>query len=258
MPNFANGEIYKLVNSVDDEIYIGSTCGTLHLRKCRHKKDANRQPNRRVYEHLNRVGWTNVRIILIESFPCSNKNELLRREQYHIDLLQPSLNKNSSYVYCPHGGPHNNCIQCGGASICEHNRRKSRCITCNGSQICEHNREKSKCIPCGGSYICEHGKQKSHCIPCGGASICLHNRIKSQCITCGGSSVCEHDKQKNQCKICNAGKYQCDYCNKSFGSNHILERHYTSMKHKLKFISEFEKVFNEVITMAEASEMGFQ
>jgi hypothetical protein len=185
MLNFANAKIYKLVNSEDDEIYIGSTCGTLHLRKCRHKKDANRYPNRRVYEHLNRVGWANVRIILIESFSCLNKNELLRREQYHIDLLQPSLNKNSSYVHCPHGRQHSNCILCDGSGVCLHNRRKTHC------------------------------------------------------------------------KICNAGKYKCDYCDTSYNSKQSIKYHHKTMKHKLKFISTFEEVFGEIITMTEAALMDF-
>jgi hypothetical protein len=240
MPNFENGEIYKLVNSVDDEIYIGSTCGTLHLRKCRHKRDANRYPNRRVYEHFNRIGWENVRIILIEAFPCNNRGELLRREQYHIDLLQPELNKVSAYVNCPHG------------------RQHSFCIPCNGSAICEHGKQKSRCIPCNGTSICEHSKQKSQCIICDGTSICEHKRLKSQCIPCGGSQMCEHNRRKNQCKLCNVEKYECDYCNKSFISKGNLKTHYTSMNHKKKFISEFEEVFGEIITMAEAEEMDFQ
>ena len=58
--------------------------------------------------------------------------------------------------------------------------------------------------------------------------------------------------------MCNFGKYPCNYCNKSYGSKSVLNLHYTRMKHKLRFISEFERVFGEVITMNEAALMDFQ
>ena len=93
MVNYANGQIYKLVNNVDDEIYIGSTCGTLRLRKSSHKSLARKDTERRVYKHLNEIGWDNVDIILIETCDCQNKDELHRRERYWIDTLNPSLNK---------------------------------------------------------------------------------------------------------------------------------------------------------------------
>lgn len=93
MVNYVNGKIYKLVNNVDDEIYIGSTCGTLRLRKNKHKTHAKKYTERRVYKHLNEIGWDNIDIILIEACDCQNKDELHRRERYWIDTLNPSLNK---------------------------------------------------------------------------------------------------------------------------------------------------------------------
>jgi len=41
---------------------------------------------------LTAIGWDEVKIILIESFPCDNKMELEKRERYYIDQLSPSLN----------------------------------------------------------------------------------------------------------------------------------------------------------------------
>tara|TARA_R110000851_G_scaffold72361_1_gene160368 strand:+ start:176 stop:847 length:672 start_codon:yes stop_codon:yes gene_type:complete len=222
MPNYNNAKIYKLVNTVDAEIYVGSTCGTLKLRKSGHKSMSVRKPNRRVYEHLNRVGWNNVRIILIESFSCNNKDELLRREQHFIDELNPSLNIYSSiYSNCSHGRNRNMCRDCGGVRLCPHNIQKSKCKLCNGSGICEHHINKSFCVPCGGSQSCSHSSQKIHC------------------------------------KICNAGKYVCDFCNTEYGGRFHLQRHYTSVKHKNNYIKTFEEVFGEKITMQEATEMDF-
>ena len=92
MVNYVNGKIYKLVNNVDDEIYIGSTCSTLTKRKNGHKDMSKRRPTMRVYIHLNQIGWDNVEIVLIESHSCSNKDELHRRERYWIDKLKPKIN----------------------------------------------------------------------------------------------------------------------------------------------------------------------
>jgi hypothetical protein len=92
MPNYANGKIYKLINSVDSQIYIGSTTQTLSKRKGGHKVSARKSVNQRVYAHLNSVGWDNVRIVLIEDVVCERKEQLCMREQHYIDLLRPSLN----------------------------------------------------------------------------------------------------------------------------------------------------------------------
>jgi hypothetical protein len=36
---YHNGKIYKLVNDVDDKVYIGSTCQPLYKRLYEHKND---------------------------------------------------------------------------------------------------------------------------------------------------------------------------------------------------------------------------
>ena len=143
MPNYANSKVYKLINSVDSKIYVGSTTVSLSMRLAKHKEDAKRRP-RPVHKHFNTIGWDTVRIILIETVNCFNREQLLQREQHYIDLLKPSLNKISAYTNCPHGRQHNKCIDCHGASICPHNKQKATCKICGGSRICEHNREKSK------------------------------------------------------------------------------------------------------------------
>ena len=95
MVNYQNGKIYKLVNNVDDEIYIGSTATTLRQRKNGHKGKATKFPERHVYKHIAEVGWENVPpLVLIEECPCDNKAQLHARERYWIDTLKPSLNKN--------------------------------------------------------------------------------------------------------------------------------------------------------------------
>lgn len=73
---------------------MGSSCTTLAKRLYNHKNKAKRETSRRVYDHLNKVGWENVDIVLVELYPCESKMELERRERYWIEDLKPSLNRN--------------------------------------------------------------------------------------------------------------------------------------------------------------------
>ena len=93
MVNYTNGKIYKLVNNVDDKVYVGSTCNPLHKRKDQHKRRSSLDPERPVYKHLNGVGWEHVEIILVENFPCTSKDELNKKERYWIEQLNPPLNR---------------------------------------------------------------------------------------------------------------------------------------------------------------------
>ena len=93
MVNYSHGIIYKLVNNVDDKIYIGSTSSALYRRKAEHRSMAKIKLNRPIYVHLNTVGWDTVEIILIETYDCKNKQELHARERHWIDILKPELNK---------------------------------------------------------------------------------------------------------------------------------------------------------------------
>lgn len=89
---YKNGKIYRLVNNVDDEFYVGSTCTSLAKRLYRHKQASILEPNRPVYKHLVNIGWENVKIVLIQEHPCNNKMELERKEREHIEAFKPTLN----------------------------------------------------------------------------------------------------------------------------------------------------------------------
>ena len=77
---YENSKIYKLIDPDSGFYYIGSTCGTLTQRLCRHKCDSKRQPEIKVYKSFNEIGWENVKIILVQELYLVNKNELLRAE----------------------------------------------------------------------------------------------------------------------------------------------------------------------------------
>ena len=98
MPNFQLGKVYKLTNEIDDKIYVGSTCQSLKARLQGHKCDAKRYPNYSVYNHLNKIGWCKVNIVLLEDYPCNSEKELKFRERYYQELLKSDLNTHISIL----------------------------------------------------------------------------------------------------------------------------------------------------------------
>ena len=189
MPNYANSKVYKLVSSIDNKIYIGSTTQLLSMRLAKHKDDAKNRPYP-AHRHFNTIGWDTVRIILIETVNCFNREQLNQREQYWIDLLKPSLNKQAAYIHCPHGKEHYYCADCGGAGICHHGRSSYYCVDCGGAGLCPHNKQKRQCKDCGGAGICQHNKVQSTCKIC--------NPIHCRCcdITIGKSTLKQHNQSK--------------------------------------------------------------
>jgi hypothetical protein len=92
--NYANGKIYKLVSDHDEQFYVGSTIQKLCQRKTQHfcKSKNPKEMGRLVYQHFNATGWQNVRIILIETYPCNSVEELVKRERSWYESLKPTLN----------------------------------------------------------------------------------------------------------------------------------------------------------------------
>ena len=78
-----NGRIYQLVCD-DGFYYIGSTKNELRKRLYQHKKASRTQGDRKVYKHINNIGWDRVKIVLIEEYKCRNKEELVRKEYEYI------------------------------------------------------------------------------------------------------------------------------------------------------------------------------
>ncbi len=95
MSNYENSKIYKIINDINNDIYIGSTIQKLNKRMQGHRshsRNEERRPNAKLYKLMRELGCDHFKIILIESFNCKNKEELIAREQNHIDLLKPELN----------------------------------------------------------------------------------------------------------------------------------------------------------------------
>ena len=87
---YASGKIYKLTSKQTDNIYIGSTIQTLTRRLLQHKYDIKRGYNNSSKEILK---YDDVRIELIEEYPCNIKKELHTRERYYIENTPNTINK---------------------------------------------------------------------------------------------------------------------------------------------------------------------
>ena len=80
MPNYNNGKIYKIIDSENKVIYIGSTTEKLCSRYAKHKHKA--------------IGN---KIILLENYPCNCREELVKKEQELIEQYDNLLNKHRAY-----------------------------------------------------------------------------------------------------------------------------------------------------------------
>jgi hypothetical protein len=84
MPDYKNGQIYRLWSPHTDKFYIGSTCNMLAKRLWLHKNDYSGYLNEtRCYVssfELFKLGIDDVKIELMELYPCNSKAELCRRE----------------------------------------------------------------------------------------------------------------------------------------------------------------------------------
>ena len=79
-------------------MYVGSSCSHTK-RKSAHKSNCNNEKsdkyNLPVYRYIrDNGGWDNWEFVLLEKFPCKDKQELVIRERYWFELLGAKLNKN--------------------------------------------------------------------------------------------------------------------------------------------------------------------
>ena len=88
--NYTNGLIYKITNTIDNMIYIGSTTIDINERYIRHLQDSLFKPSK-LYQHMRSLGKDNFKIELIEKCPCSTEKELTARESHFIRETQSHI-----------------------------------------------------------------------------------------------------------------------------------------------------------------------
>ncbi len=83
--DYTESKIYKLVSCHTDKVYIGSTTQLLSRRKQRHVCCLKKNKITCSSSEIISLGPDDCQIVLIESYPCSTKEELLLRERYWIE-----------------------------------------------------------------------------------------------------------------------------------------------------------------------------
>ena len=81
--------IYKITNLINGKIYIGSTCN-FKDRKSKHK---NKRSDSLISRAIFKYGWDNFSFEIIE---YCDRELLIEREQFYLDLLQP-FKENNGY-----------------------------------------------------------------------------------------------------------------------------------------------------------------
>ena len=86
---YKNGKVYKIFNTINDEIYVGSTIQSLSHRIIKHKGDAKNSTRNQstISKLMQELGVEHFYIELIEAFPCESKEELNAREGFWIKTI---------------------------------------------------------------------------------------------------------------------------------------------------------------------------
>jgi len=81
MPDYQKAKIYKLWSpqGTEEEVYFGSTTDELRKRKNQHKSKNHNCKSKILFEK-----YDDVRIELVEEYPCNSKAELFKKEGEYI------------------------------------------------------------------------------------------------------------------------------------------------------------------------------
>lgn len=141
--NTIEGSVYKIINCVDDLIYVGSTSQSLAQRMAGHRLTA-KKSKIFLYEHMRKIGIENFKICLLEKVYYKH-NELWKlhvREQFWIEKLNTFKNGLNSTKACflstdkkPRTKEEfdNLCIEADTKKRLKKIKKKHRCICCNQS-----------------------------------------------------------------------------------------------------------------------------
>ena len=143
--------IYKIINDVDELVYIGSTTCELSKRMAQHRRDMRKaHKTSKLYDHMRANGVEHYKILLIKEYTDISKERLNSREHKYIKRYDSVKNGLNTYemggYYCIHNMLKRYCMACNGSSMCSHSKIKRFCKVCNPAT----------CDRCGKTYA---GKQ---------------------------------------------------------------------------------------------------
>ena len=92
--DYSNGKIYKIINTITDDVYVGSTCNSLEKRLIKHKSEmnCNTYSKKKLHQKMRELGVDVFYIKLIQDAPCESKAELRAIEGKYIREIG-TLNK---------------------------------------------------------------------------------------------------------------------------------------------------------------------
>ena len=92
MTKYEKGKIYKIISDNTDKIYIGSSCEpTLAHRLSKHRSNYKAWLKDNTNQYITSyeiLKLENYSIILIENYPCNNKDELHAKERSVIETVE--------------------------------------------------------------------------------------------------------------------------------------------------------------------------
>jgi len=89
--DFSKGMIYRIVCNITGDVYIGSSAQTCAQRLSKHvdKYKQWKKDNAKVYySSFIIIARNDYKIILVESYPCKNNDELFSREQFWMEQTE--------------------------------------------------------------------------------------------------------------------------------------------------------------------------
>ena len=108
MEKYQNGKIYKVINSDNQNVYIGSTVRRLSNRMGDHRRKANiLEKTSKFYCHMREIGIEKFKIILIKNVACTSKEELERYEFEEMKKFNQEILLNENIYYKIHSEEHN-------------------------------------------------------------------------------------------------------------------------------------------------------
>ena len=84
MPDYSKGKLFKVLNAIDDGIYVGSTINALSQRMAAHRSIKKSRPQYLLYKHMHELGVENFYIELIGNYSCNDIYELRAREGHYL------------------------------------------------------------------------------------------------------------------------------------------------------------------------------
>lgn len=209
---------YKIINSEDDQIYIGSTKQTLAKRMWGHKISCKKLDNKcKVYEHMREIGFNKFTIIELGRRKVEDRQQQFMFEYEWQEKLSPSLNMQRAYASPEHKANQRN--------ICDKKYRDNHKeeIVENAKQYRETHREE---------IVLQHKQyNNSHTDHIATISKKYYDTHTDQILASSNEYYKTHKekillrRRQTAAKAILDRLYECDNCNKCYGEKSGLKRH---------------------------------